>query len=116
MYFIVLTKVGHVDFYPNAGIAPQPGCFGEPLGLDCSHQRANVSPFFSNKLYFINAIFLISKNNMYENIVTKVYKLFLFVQKLFEESINSDVGFRSVLCDSWQDFKVTFVPDNKENF
>ena len=35
-------QVGHVDFYPNDGKAPQPGCNGEPIGLDCSHQRAHV--------------------------------------------------------------------------
>lgn len=33
--------VGHADFYPNNGKAPQPGCTGEPIGLDCSHQRSN---------------------------------------------------------------------------
>lgn len=32
--------VGHVDFYPNKGQHPQPGCENEGLGLDCSHQRA----------------------------------------------------------------------------
>ena len=42
VFYCSPTKVGHVDFYPNDGKAPQPGCFGEPLGLDCSHQRANV--------------------------------------------------------------------------
>ena len=39
---ILSIKVGDVDFYPNSGMAPQPGCKGEPIGLDCSHQRANV--------------------------------------------------------------------------
>ena len=34
--------VGHVDFYPNQGHHPQPGCEDEGLGLDCSHQRAHV--------------------------------------------------------------------------
>lgn len=32
--------LGHVDFYPNVGQHPQPGCEGEGLDLDCSHQRA----------------------------------------------------------------------------
>eukprot|EP00095_Tigriopus_kingsejongensis_P006236 maker-scaffold301_size216225-snap-gene-1.24 protein:Tk06236 transcript:maker-scaffold301_size216225-snap-gene-1.24-mRNA-1 annotation:"lipase" len=31
--------VGHVDFYPNSGMAPQPGCETEDIGLSCSHQR-----------------------------------------------------------------------------
>ena len=35
-------QVGHVDFYPNQGHHPQPGCEEEGLGLDCSHQRAHV--------------------------------------------------------------------------
>jgi len=33
--------VGHVDFYPNGGHHPQPGCENEGIGLDCSHQRAH---------------------------------------------------------------------------
>ena len=40
--------MGQVDFYPNGGMAPQPGCENEdPLGIDCSHARAPVS-FLSN--------------------------------------------------------------------
>merc|ERR1712018_178475 len=32
---------GHVDFYPNEGLAPQPGCEGrESLDLSCSHRKA----------------------------------------------------------------------------
>ena len=32
-------KNGHVDFYPNLGLAPQPGCEGhESLDLSCSHR------------------------------------------------------------------------------
>ena len=32
---------GHVDFYANDGLAPQPGCWGhESLDLLCSHLRA----------------------------------------------------------------------------
>ena len=34
--------------------------------------------------------------------------LYIF-QKIFEESIDSQVGFRSVLCDSWQDFEVIII-------
>jgi len=34
-------KNGHVDFYPNLGLAPQPGCEGhESLDLSCSHRKA----------------------------------------------------------------------------
>ena len=32
--------VGHVDFYPNGGMAPQLGCEDEGVGLSCSHGRA----------------------------------------------------------------------------
>ena len=47
--------MGQVDFYPNGGMAPQPGCENEdPLGIDCSHARAPVS-FLS--------IFQLLKNN-----------------------------------------------------
>ena len=45
-------KVGHVDFYPNQGRHPQPGCEEEGLGLDCSHQRAHVS-LSKHLLHFI---------------------------------------------------------------
>ncbi len=31
-------NLGHVDFFPNLGSAPQPGCAGhESLDLSCSH-------------------------------------------------------------------------------
>ena len=31
----------HLDFYPNEGLAPQPGCEGrESLDLSCSHRKA----------------------------------------------------------------------------
>ena len=40
--------MGQVDFYPNEGMAPQPGCENEdPLGIDCSHARAPVSILLS---------------------------------------------------------------------
>ena len=39
----LLSQLGHVDFYPNSGKQPQPGCDKEGLDLDCSHQRAPVS-------------------------------------------------------------------------
>ena len=46
IFKIFLKKVGQVDFYPNGGMAPQPGCENEdPLGIDCSHARAPVSIF-----------------------------------------------------------------------
>ncbi|XP_059082427.1 pancreatic lipase-related protein 2-like isoform X2 [Tigriopus californicus] len=32
-------QIGHVDFYPNGGKAPQPNCENEDIGLGCSHQR-----------------------------------------------------------------------------
>ncbi len=35
--------MGDVDFYPNNGISPQPGCEREdPTSLSCSHRRAVV--------------------------------------------------------------------------
>ena len=46
LYLYNFLKLGHVDFYPNAGQHPQPGCEGEGLDLDCSHQRAPVSGCF----------------------------------------------------------------------
>ena len=43
LYIGMTATVGHVDFFPNAGYAPQPGCEGEGLNLRCSHLRAPVS-------------------------------------------------------------------------
>ena len=45
-------KVGQVDFYPNGGEAPQPGCENEdPFGLGCSHARAPVSRLGLNEFF-----------------------------------------------------------------
>ena len=33
---------GHADFFPNLGVAPQPGCQGqESIDLSCSHWMAS---------------------------------------------------------------------------
>ena len=35
---------GHVDFFPNQGLAPQPGCEGsESLDLSCSHFKGELA-------------------------------------------------------------------------
>jgi len=66
--------VGHIDFYPNHGQAPQPGCENEePWGFGCSHERA---PTF------------------------------------FSESINSQIGFMAVECDSWENFEAGLCVNN----
>eukprot|EP00096_Caligus_rogercresseyi_P010909 TRINITY_DN4116_c0_g1_i1.p1 TRINITY_DN4116_c0_g1~~TRINITY_DN4116_c0_g1_i1.p1 ORF type:complete len:298 (-),score=14.82 TRINITY_DN4116_c0_g1_i1:162-1055(-) len=38
-YISMNYRVGTVDFYPNGGTAPQPGCKDEPMNLVCSHVR-----------------------------------------------------------------------------
>ena len=40
---MLLLKVGDIDFYPNGGIASMPGCEGEPIDIQCSHARKEVS-------------------------------------------------------------------------
>ena len=36
--------IGHADFYPNHGRAPQPGCEErESLDLTCSHFKVNIT-------------------------------------------------------------------------
>ena len=43
MCILYCLQVGHIDFYPNNGQAPQPGCENEePWGMGCSHERAPV--------------------------------------------------------------------------
>ena len=38
--------MGHVDFFPNLGRAPQPGCEDEEsLDLSCSHFMVNKTKF-----------------------------------------------------------------------
>ncbi len=51
--------IGHADFFPNNGRAPQPGCEGkESLDLTCSHfkvstnKKENSSYIKSNQVYF----------------------------------------------------------------
>lgn len=43
LFFLILTQSGHVDFYPNRGVASMPGCEGESVSINCSHHRAPVS-------------------------------------------------------------------------
>ena len=34
---------GHIDFFPNSGQSPQPGCYKrESVDLTCSHLKVNV--------------------------------------------------------------------------
>ena len=77
----IINQVGHVDFYPNSGMAPQPGCKGEPIGLDCSHQRANVRQI--SFLSFVVARHLGWKNNL---IVKHIVFNFYSFQKLYDRS------------------------------
>nr|ACO12331.1 Pancreatic triacylglycerol lipase precursor [Lepeophtheirus salmonis] len=65
-YLTMTGMVGNVDFFPNGGVSPQPGCEREPLNLVCSHLR---------------------------------------VADLYVESINSPIGFKSRLCNSWRLFE-----------
>ena len=39
----LILQVGDIDFYPNGGIASMPGCEGEPIDIQCSHARKEVS-------------------------------------------------------------------------
>lgn len=43
LYISFLQPVGHIDFYPNTGYPPQPGCSLNPFELAdaCSHARAH---------------------------------------------------------------------------
>lgn len=53
--FGVLEPVGHVDFYPNSGILPQPGCTNFATSVSCSHVRS-IEYFiesFENPLGFL---------------------------------------------------------------
>lgn len=47
--------IGHADFYPNGGVAKQPGCKGivEILGHVCSHSRA--CDYFVESIENVNA-------------------------------------------------------------
>lgn len=38
--FGVIKPIGHADFYPNDGLAPQPGCTNIILAVSCSHIRS----------------------------------------------------------------------------
>ncbi|KAJ3628507.1 hypothetical protein MTP99_015808 [Tenebrio molitor] len=69
------TSVGHVDFWPNRGISPQPGCTKPEV------KRTNPDN--------IVALFFCSHWRSYQ---------------FYAESVLNDRGFVSVPCDSWQEY------------
>ena len=43
----------------------------------------------------------------------KVFIYIFFLQNFFSESINSDIGFVGVECDSWENFEVC-IPNSEK--
>ncbi|RZB40340.1 inactive pancreatic lipase-related protein 1, partial [Asbolus verrucosus] len=68
-------RVGHVDFWPNRGVSPQPGCTFKDV-----------------------------KKRAPDNIVELFFCSHWRSYQFYAESIINDQGFVSVPCDSWNDY------------
>uniref|UniRef100_A0A8D8Z5M2 Lipase member H-B n=1 Tax=Cacopsylla melanoneura TaxID=428564 RepID=A0A8D8Z5M2_9HEMI len=79
--------LGHVDFYPNSGQPPQPGCNME-LPFLSSNQEKSI---FSN--------FGCSHMRSYE---------------LFSESIRHPTAFKSIKCQSWSEYMSGTYPNDSD--
>ena len=45
-----LNPYGHIDFYPNGGVASMTGCEGEGVAIYCSHVRAVVCSIIQRRI------------------------------------------------------------------
>ncbi|KAI4455784.1 lipase [Holotrichia oblita] len=88
-------SIGHVDFWPNAGIAPQPGCRVSEV------KKRNPDAIIETGKYDCGDSFIVQLKTDLLKVFCSHWRSYQF----YAESVVSEYTFLSMNCESWKHFK-----------